>query len=201
MKYAVAALAAVVLCSPASARPHLGYTPPDRHDVSPGRATQNTVLRVPPRTHRTRKSTPWRLKKPMPAKSTISVRLRKVAPTVVAHPAGCPRTRFCGCGVSLRVYGERRRNLYLAANWLKFPAVKPAPGMVAARRGRRDPVLPRRRQVLVEPRADDAVQLGDHGSTFCLISTTRRLRSAGDMRGSGKNVSRRIIVSSSPTRL
>lgn len=55
--------------------------------------------------------------------------------SIVAHPVGCPRTKFCGCGVSLRVYGERIRKLYLAANWLKFKKTDAAPGMVAARRG------------------------------------------------------------------
>ncbi len=51
------------------------------------------------------------------------------------HPSGCPRTSFCGCGVSLKVFGKPVRNLYLAANWLRFPRTSPAPGMVAARRG------------------------------------------------------------------
>jgi hypothetical protein len=54
---------------------------------------------------------------------------------MLPHPDGCPRTRFCGCGVSLHVFGQLRRDLYLAANWLKFPRAEPAPGMVAARRG------------------------------------------------------------------
>jgi hypothetical protein len=54
---------------------------------------------------------------------------------IVAHPAGCPRRRFCGCGVSKEVFGKPIRRLYLAANWLKFPRAHPAPGMVAARRG------------------------------------------------------------------
>lgn len=54
---------------------------------------------------------------------------------VVAHPAGCPRTRFCGCGVSVRVFGHPKRELFLAANWRKFPPASPAPGMVAWRYG------------------------------------------------------------------
>jgi len=51
------------------------------------------------------------------------------------HPRGCPRVSFCGCGVSLKVFGKPVRHLYLAANWLRFPRAKPASGMVAARRG------------------------------------------------------------------
>mgnify|MGYP003336276702 CR=1 FL=1 len=51
------------------------------------------------------------------------------------HPDGCPRRLFCGCGVSVKVFGYPIRNLFLAANWLKFPRAAPGPGMVAARRG------------------------------------------------------------------
>lgn len=52
---------------------------------------------------------------------------------IVEHPSGCPRTAFCGCGVALKVFGHRVRNLYLAANWLRFPRASLAAGMVAAR--------------------------------------------------------------------
>ena len=54
---------------------------------------------------------------------------------VIGHPAGCPHTAFCGCGVSVKVFGHPVRNLYLAANWLKYPRATPGPGMVAARHG------------------------------------------------------------------
>lgn len=56
------------------------------------------------------------------------------AGTVVEHPAGCPRAAFCGCGASVRVFGHSIRELWLAANWFKFPRTSPAPGMVAVRR-------------------------------------------------------------------
>ena len=52
---------------------------------------------------------------------------------VVSHPYGCPHTAFCGCGVSVKVFGRPIRNLYLASNWFKFPRAHPAPGMVAVR--------------------------------------------------------------------
>ncbi|MDE2103166.1 MAG: hypothetical protein KGL39_38325 [Patescibacteria group bacterium] len=52
---------------------------------------------------------------------------------IVPHPEGCPRTAFCGCGTSLHVFGKRIRELYLAANWGRFPRTSPAPGMVAYR--------------------------------------------------------------------
>lgn len=52
----------------------------------------------------------------------------------VAHPAGCPRRAFCGCGASVHVFGHSVRHLWLAANWFRFPAAAPAPGMAAVRR-------------------------------------------------------------------
>lgn len=62
-------------------------------------------------------------------------------PQVVAHPDGCPRRLFCGCGAAKRlqeVWGivvEKPRELWLAANWGRYPKARPAPGMVAYRRG------------------------------------------------------------------
>ena len=54
---------------------------------------------------------------------------------VGGRPSGCP-SRFCGCEASLYVFGEIRKDLNLAANWVrKFPRTQPAPGMVAARSG------------------------------------------------------------------
>ena len=53
---------------------------------------------------------------------------------IVAHPKGCPRRLFCGCGVSLRVFGKRVRHLYLARNWMKYPRTSPRRGAVAANR-------------------------------------------------------------------
>ncbi|UFW43399.1 hypothetical protein BcanWSM471_10065 [Bradyrhizobium sp. WSM471] len=53
---------------------------------------------------------------------------------VGSRPAGCPRA-FCGCGASIKVFGRIVPDLNLASNWLRFPRVTPAPGMVAARHG------------------------------------------------------------------
>lgn len=53
---------------------------------------------------------------------------------IVSHPAGCPRSAFCGCGAAVHVFGRPVRDLYLAANWYKFPRTSPAPGAVAVRR-------------------------------------------------------------------
>lgn len=54
-------------------------------------------------------------------------------PEVLAHPEGCPRRAFCGCGAALRVFGHAVRSLWLASAWFKFPRTSPAPGMVAVR--------------------------------------------------------------------
>lgn len=60
---------------------------------------------------------------------------REDSVAILPHPPGCPARLFCGCGVSVKVFGKPIRELYLAANWLKFPRTSPAAGMVAARRG------------------------------------------------------------------
>ena len=52
---------------------------------------------------------------------------------IVSHPSGCPGSAFCGCGVSVKVFGHPVRNLYLASNWFQFPRSSPGPGMVAVR--------------------------------------------------------------------
>jgi|SRR6516164_4856260 len=57
------------------------------------------------------------------------------AGTVVSHPPGCPWHSFCGCGVSVEIFGHPIRGLFLAANWFRFPRANPAPGMVAVRHG------------------------------------------------------------------
>lgn len=53
---------------------------------------------------------------------------------IIAHPAGCPRVAFCGCGAAVRIFGRPVRALWLAANWFRFPRAHLAPGTVAVRR-------------------------------------------------------------------
>jgi hypothetical protein len=52
---------------------------------------------------------------------------------LVPHPSGCPWRAFCGCGVSVRVFGHPIRELFLASNWFRFPRAMAAAGMVAVR--------------------------------------------------------------------
>lgn len=59
----------------------------------------------------------------------------KISPIIVAHPPGCPRVRFCGCGASIKVFNKRIPSLYLARNWYRFPPSTPGPGKVAVRNG------------------------------------------------------------------
>lgn len=49
---------------------------------------------------------------------------------VVAHPASCPRTMFCGCGAASEL-GLSDRSLWLVKSWYKFPRAAAASGMVA----------------------------------------------------------------------
>jgi hypothetical protein len=52
---------------------------------------------------------------------------------LASHPAGCPARAFCGCGVSVKVYGHSVRNLWLASNWYRFPRTYAHSGAVAVR--------------------------------------------------------------------
>ena len=53
---------------------------------------------------------------------------------IVEHPGGCPHRAFCGCAAAVKIFGYAKRDLWLAANWFRFPPASPAPGMVAVRR-------------------------------------------------------------------
>jgi hypothetical protein len=46
--------------------------------------------------------------------------------------AGDPHA-FCGAEAARYIFGVTKRDLWRAANWLKFPRTSPAPGMAAAR--------------------------------------------------------------------
>lgn len=65
--------------------------------------------------------------------ASVRVVRRELNTQIVEHPAGCPSRAFCGCGAAVRVFGHAVRELWLAANWFKFPRAAPAPGMVAVR--------------------------------------------------------------------
>ena len=50
---------------------------------------------------------------------------------VVAHPSGCSHRQFCGCGVSVKVFGKPIRSLFLARAWYRFKRAVASSGMVA----------------------------------------------------------------------
>lgn len=52
------------------------------------------------------------------------------------RPADCPGA-WCGCWLSKQIFGENRRDLWVAKNWLKFPHTEPRIGSIAvmSRRG------------------------------------------------------------------
>jgi hypothetical protein len=65
-----------------------------------------------------------------PMVTGLGIGLLHMLNSIEQHPAGCPHVRFCGCGVSVRVYGHPVRELYLASAWYKFPRASLAPGTV-----------------------------------------------------------------------
>lgn len=71
----------------------------------------------------------------LPAKAIGSAAhaVREFGAVMLPHPSNCPRTAFCGCAASMKIFGKVIPELNLAANWGKFPPAPPAPGMVAWR--------------------------------------------------------------------
>lgn len=52
---------------------------------------------------------------------------------VGGSPSSCPRRRFCGCVLSIEVFGHADPALFPAKAWFRFPRARAAPGMVAVR--------------------------------------------------------------------
>jgi hypothetical protein len=52
---------------------------------------------------------------------------------MLAHPSGCPRVAFCGCGAATAVFGSPRRDLWQARAWYKFPRAQAASGNAIVR--------------------------------------------------------------------
>src|SRR5690242_8847102 len=113
----VAAMMLVCVVSAANAKP--------RHDsaVAAGCVYGNTAVIVCPGPE-----------KRIPARPRVSDANGNRAGVIGGRPAGCPHA-FCGCEASLYVFGEIRKRLNLAENWIRdFPRAHPAPGMAAARK-------------------------------------------------------------------
>ena len=69
------------------------------------------------------------------AASLIAFAISPAKAQIVGHPHGCGWRAFCGCGVSVRVFGHPVRDLFLASNWRRFRSTVAAAGMVAWRYG------------------------------------------------------------------
>lgn len=52
---------------------------------------------------------------------------------IQGRPVQCPR-RFCGCDLSIEIFGRADPSLFPAVAWYRFPRAHPAPGMVAVRK-------------------------------------------------------------------
>ena len=106
-----------------AAMPHYVSAPFDeRHVVGSG---YPDTLDIPP------KGWPTQRQKRKPFSDAVHTIAHAVG-EIVSHPAGCPRTAFCGCGAAAYL-GLHDRSLWLAANWFKFPRAEPAPRMAAVR--------------------------------------------------------------------
>ena len=115
MRYLIAALITLVCCTSGAEARHYRH---HRHHVA-----QHHVHHYA-RAHRHTRHYAYR----------INRSVRYVDATLVSHPEGCPRSAFCGCGAAVRIFGRPVRELWLAANWYKFPRTSPAPGTVGVRR-------------------------------------------------------------------
>lgn len=150
----IAALAALILAAiPAQARTHI-FNPQvafDRHAAQ----VAEVVLHAPAvmkswKKQKTRRGYRWKRLADHPALSQLAKKKTgkkqkrydrdpghgdvSLETEIVAHPVGCPRTSFCGCGASLEVFKRNIREAWLARWWFRFPLAEPAPGMVAVRR-------------------------------------------------------------------
>lgn len=97
------------------------------------RAVTRSVYRQPAQSAQARLS-PAIAREPAAQIARGVVQAVRTAVEILPHPAGCRRDLFCGCGVSVRVFGKpvNAGGLAVAGNWLKFPRAAPGPGMVAA---------------------------------------------------------------------
>lgn len=150
MRYLLATLLLACISVPTLAKPHLkrsdAHAVHRRHALHHGHHNSRHLVRHRARHHTIRvrrdRVSLDRLDREGSQASSLSG-LAQTAPTsdglsqgIVAHPEGCPRIAFCGCGVARYVFGQINggmRNLWLAANWFRYPRAEPGPGMVAVR--------------------------------------------------------------------
>ena len=124
MKYVLALLISMLMLTPAAAR----------HRQMPATPACVETIMIPCYMHGLQTYQPRTTFKRVsrgPRKASGEFKSREG--TLLPHPAGCPHRAFCGCGLAVEIYGYAKRELWLAANWFKFPRAAPAPGMVGVR--------------------------------------------------------------------
>ena len=136
-----ASLAALIVCVPlaAQARPSpypVTQIDGDRYSarVAQG-ASARDVTRELARSKRAHPRAGKRWRGPVPVPRPRPGVVDRITATIIGgRPSGCPH-RFCGCALSLHIFGRIVPTLNLAANWRTFPRAAPSSGMVAVRRG------------------------------------------------------------------
>lgn len=155
----IAAIAAALILAATSAEARTRYNhipaAPDRHDIrgygvpqDNWQPTQSARVKAVKKKYKTVRR-PVRYKKRFAVDGVDRSRSRSkvfahhheqapgraasISTQILPHPEGCPRTAFCGCGAALDIFKKHVRNLWLAANWFKFPKSEPGPGKVAVR--------------------------------------------------------------------
>ena len=136
MKWIILAIFAVLFLTPAEARQHRHHHV--HHGIQHTHGTQHHAMHKVRHTNRYVRHHVSRVRHAQRIRHYAfhrhyQPRTRYAEATIVAHPEGCPRSAFCGCGAAVRVFGQPIRSLWLAANWFKFPRSVPAPGTVAVR--------------------------------------------------------------------
>lgn len=136
-------VATLILClaSTAHAKPHAVTAPEFNGDrwvrvAQPAGSANDVTRHLAAKPRRTHQRAPRGHRRPVPVPRP---RPGMVAPLTLAQviggrPAGCPQ-RFCGCALSIHIFGRIVPRLNLAGNWRAFPRATPAAGMVAARSG------------------------------------------------------------------
>jgi hypothetical protein len=137
MKAPIAALALCLVACTAQAKPAPYRTDKFIGDRYAGRVAQGAsaadVVRSVRATRRKARHKTRRLRWAPPLTLAQGMR-REASAALGGRPKGCPN-RFCGCALSLKLFGRIIPHLNLAANWRSFPRSAPQSGMVAARRG------------------------------------------------------------------
>lgn len=85
-------------------------------DARPRQARPDSAAFTYCASDQTYRQTCWQVEKRIQSRRTGRAGYSEDA-QIVAHPEGCPRRLFCGCGVSVKAFGKPIRELFLASNY------------------------------------------------------------------------------------